>query len=307
MPTPDLSTSTPALRGHARPPRFESLLCVVRSTLGIMAAERAAILAGGAGARLTIVTVSEHERRLSSRPAPGAPRPSELVEPAEARHLEPELVRLPIDERDAAGPLLNEALQRRADLIVVAHERRSLRGRLFGTLSEQLARQGRMPVLVVNRKPEGPYRKVMVAVDFSESSGAAMEQALRLNGGAELKVLHIYDTSYALVLRQATGKAEDIVRYEHAQRDEAEEKLTRFLEPWHRFDVALSPLLNSGDPIREVVRVATRCGADLLVVGQHGFLNTAHSLLGSVSEAALRNARCDVLVAPVAGSKTNAQ
>ncbi|HZP42431.1 MAG TPA: universal stress protein [Candidatus Binatia bacterium] len=48
--------------------------------------------------------------------------------------------------------------------------------------------------------------------------------------------------------------------------------------------------------------VAAERDADLLALGTHGRSGLAHVLLGSVAEAVIRAARCDVLVARAAGA-----
>lgn len=55
--------------------------------------------------------------------------------------------------------------------------------------------------------------------------------------------------------------------------------------------------VRSGDPRTILLEEARSRGTDLLVVGTHGRSWLAHALIGSVAEAVVRAAPCDVLVA----------
>jgi nucleotide-binding universal stress UspA family protein len=54
--------------------------------------------------------------------------------------------------------------------------------------------------------------------------------------------------------------------------------------------------LAAGDPCHEILEVATRLKADLVVVGIHGQRGFDHLLMGSVAEQVVRRASCPVLV-----------
>ena len=53
-----------------------------------------------------------------------------------------------------------------------------------------------------------------------------------------------------------------------------------------------------------ILEVAAERDADLVALGTHGRSGVAHVLLGSVAEAVIRAAGCDVLVARAVGPST---
>jgi nucleotide-binding universal stress UspA family protein len=55
--------------------------------------------------------------------------------------------------------------------------------------------------------------------------------------------------------------------------------------------------VTSGDPAGELVRIANENAVDLVVLGARGLGAVQRLLLGSVSEAVLRDASCAVLIA----------
>jgi nucleotide-binding universal stress UspA family protein len=60
-------------------------------------------------------------------------------------------------------------------------------------------------------------------------------------------------------------------------------------------------MLRGGDARQVILDVAAERNADLVALGTHGRSGVAHVLLGSVAEAVIRAAGCDVLVARAVG------
>jgi len=64
---------------------------------------------------------------------------------------------------------------------------------LLGSTAERVIRKAATPVLVVDSRGAGPYRRPLVAVDGSETSRRAFELALGVAGSAEsIDVVHAY-------------------------------------------------------------------------------------------------------------------
>jgi len=140
------------------------------------------------------------------------------------------------------------------------------------------------------------FRNLCVAVDLSEPSREALDQAADLARalGADLTVAHVVapPPPVATDLLVAPGGA---VAAEGA-RDEMEA-----LEAWRtvaeaRAGRAVRGRLLIGDPARELVRLAREEGSDLIVMGTHGRTGLRRALLGSVAAAVVREAPCAVLV-----------
>lgn len=196
----------------------------------------------------------------------------------------------------AFGEILNAARETRADLVVLgAHGRRYLRGLLLGTTAARVARHGERPVLVVRRPAPRPYRRVIVATDFSEHARRALHTARGLAPTAEMQLFHAYEIWYEYRLR--TGITSDEVRRLHLDyEDGARDKLAALaadagLEP------AATPLVvRYGYAGNLIAQAVAETRADLVVVGTRGLTGLGYALLGSVAEHVLRESPCDVLV-----------
>lgn len=64
--------------------------------------------------------------------------------------------------------------------------------KLLGSTAARIIRRARIPVLAVRRRPEGPYRSIVSAVDFSDASRNALLGGRALFPSAQLTVLHAF-------------------------------------------------------------------------------------------------------------------
>ena len=53
--------------------------------------------------------------------------------------------------------------------------------------------------------------------------------------------------------------------------------------------------LAEGSPVAEILHLANAVGADLIVMGTHGWTGLSRMLMGSTAEGVIRRARCPVL------------
>lgn len=74
----------------------------------------------------------------------------------------------------------------------------------------------------------------------------------------------------------------------------------------HGDKVRIESELLAGIPKHAVVDEAERWGADLVVVGSHGYSGFERFLLGSVSQSIAHHARCSVLIVRCRPAKTTA-
>jgi nucleotide-binding universal stress UspA family protein len=199
--------------------------------------------------------------------------------------------------------IIRGAREEGAELVVVgAHGEHFLKDLLFGTTAEKIARKGDRPVLVVKRATHGPYRRVLVPVDFSDNSRHALELALRLAPQAQFHVLHVY-LGIQGQLRRAGLATSEIVRHERTSAKEARRELDAFLSGIHHGGKPLKREVWNGRAHHEIVTVAKRLRADLVAVGATGLAGLTCILLGSVTEHVLREVSCDVLVARVKAAR----
>ncbi|MBI1732613.1 MAG: universal stress protein [Gammaproteobacteria bacterium] len=139
------------------------------------------------------------------------------------------------------------------------------------------------------------YRNILVAVDFSDVSAAALKVAVDISKrlGAQLKVLHVVQPQP--VPMPLEGSAIYMDEVQTWQLEEAEKSLDLFIQQHIApADVAVKKV-RAGVAAAEISRAATDIGADLIVMGTHGRSGLRHLLMGSIAESVLRVAPVPVL------------
>jgi nucleotide-binding universal stress UspA family protein/CBS domain-containing protein len=134
-----------------------------------------------------------------------------------------------------------------------------------------------------------PFRKIMCAVDFDDSSFTAIDAAAQIarQNNATLILAHIVpiiiqsETISAYIGLEGLDKA-------------ARNQLTEIVKT--RLDGIKCELsIHSGEPAQTILRIERKLEPDLLVLATHGRKGLSHFLLGSVAELILRGATCPVL------------
>ena len=198
-----------------------------------------------------------------------------------------------------ADGILRYAEASGADLIVVGtHGRRGLGHLILGSVAADVLRRSDVPVLVVPEQAErtapGPGAPVLVGADFSEHTAPALAAARGLAEAfvAPVTVAHVRDAPReALVDRHARSPLHPPTGL--ATREEAHAALDALLG-----DTEADRLVVPGRPAAELLDLARRERAGLVVVGTHGRRGWDHVRLGSVAEDVARQAPCPVLVVP---------
>jgi universal stress protein A len=138
-----------------------------------------------------------------------------------------------------------------------------------------------------------PLKTILVPCDFSDCSRAALEYATIFSKQADgtLVLLHVIEPIQpgflieGAVSRQTQGRMRERAGHElaaWASRCAGGAKVGR-------------PLVKSGKPWEVIVSVASKTGADIILIGTHGYTGLKHAMLGSVAERVVRHAPCPVL------------
>lgn len=183
-----------------------------------------------------------------------------------------------------ATSLLQAAGDFAADLVVVGAGGRHT---LLGGTAERVLRSATVPVLVVRRPILRSPARLLLATDLSELSAAAHERGLDL---AEALFEGAPEIRSALVVGPGTLPAP---LPEAALARAARAELRSFLRARRCRPARIEPVVRTGSPAEEIIAEAKAWNAELLVLGTHGRV-----LLGSVAEAVVRHAPCNVLAVP---------
>jgi nucleotide-binding universal stress UspA family protein len=141
------------------------------------------------------------------------------------------------------------------------------------------------------------FKQIICPVDFSESSMRALAYAAAFARwyDAHLTVLHVVPTFDPMQVRGDLGDPVRVVT--PMPREQVLTEMSRLLS-LAAVSPRTTPIAEAGDPQTTIIDQAVSTKADLIVMGTHGRRGFKRLLLGSVTEAILREAPCPVLTVP---------
>jgi nucleotide-binding universal stress UspA family protein len=135
-----------------------------------------------------------------------------------------------------------------------------------------------------------PKKSVVVPVDFSEESFAAVDLALQLvDTPAGVHVVHVL----AEIVATEPGVVWEVVD-DQSRREHAEAALGERLSDAKYKGIRVH--IEFGDPGHQIADFAAKVGAQLVVLPSHGRRGLARLMIGSVAERVVRLCHCPVLV-----------
>ena len=197
-----------------------------------------------------------------------------------------------VAERGEPAELILETADRLGcELIVtgIAREETLLRA-ILGTTAEAVARRSKVPVLVVKSRPRGPYRRIVVATDFSESSRSAFETALAMFPDAHVGLCHAYEIPYETFLNDQMDARDQFAKEALRQ---SEELLASVPAATGRNVSLHCEYGTPADVLRELVDALE---IDLVVAGTQGRSMAATLIVGSVAQSLLSSVPRDVMI-----------
>ena len=203
---------------------------------------------------------------------------------------------------DAAGEIVDLAEELEVGLVVLGSRGRgALRRALMGSVSTGVLRHAHCSVLIVrgHEDQREPFLgKLLVAVDGSEEATAAAQAATEMARAADSEVHVAYamqEERYRPHLgpEMWEGWEEGFERAKRSARSWVENEAQRMRGEGA---IKVEPHLLVGRPDAVIVWLAEEIGADLVLVGSRGLGAMKRTLIGSVSDSAVRHAHCPVMV-----------
>lgn len=193
---------------------------------------------------------------------------------------------------DVAQTVRETAEDSGSGLIVTGMARNETLGRfLLGSTVERLARTVPQPLLVVRERVHGPYRRIVVATDFSASSAHALQATVRLFPGREYVLYHAYQTPLAGL----PGK--DV--YGGTARAIEQGECAAFLANVDLPAPArarLRTVIEHGSLATVLTRYVREHDIELVAMGTHGRSGLMNVMLGSTAARLLDWLPCDTLM-----------
>lgn len=192
------------------------------------------------------------------------------------------------------------------DLLVLgAHGNHGERAQI-GPVAARCIRNIPAEVLIVHASCPGPFKKIVVCTDLSETSSRAISAAVRVaaHEGGSVDCLHVLQTVYALTIDYG-GLAMDMPVPAPEILLERQKELNAFVQPLvATTDVPVTQHVVEMINIRQAVIDHVReIQADLVVLGTRGKSGLREFLLGTTAEKILSNVPCSILAIKPVGFK----
>ena len=193
-------------------------------------------------------------------------------------------------EQGAIAPVILKRAPKRDGLLVVGSKGLDALDRfMLGSVSTNLIHHATCPVLVV-KDEAAPLQRITLATDGSDASAHALEFVLTKfqpdrsigKGGRapiHVSVIHVMPFLKYPELKEAGHKL-------------IEQSVQKLIQAGFTAEA----VCQLGKPAEEIMKVASKHHADLIVMGAKGLGAIARFLLGSVSTRVVQHANCSVLV-----------
>ena len=239
-------------------------------------------------------------------------QPHENIATVEARRKAAEAAgvryKTTIHHGDPANVVLRQARARMPDLIVLGKHTRTGFDRLrLGSVAEKVTLQATQPVLIVP-EPESadavkaesalPFDNILVAVDFSDGSSAAVDRALSMaNPNSRITLLHVvpgiplaHVSRYSYHLHEA--------EYQRLLARDARRRLQDTAAKAAKSSGRVHTRVATGNPSTEIVRVAAEIEADVIVLGVTSRGAIGRRVVPSTAVRVIRTAGRPILAIP---------
>lgn len=237
-------------------------------------------------------------------PSSGPPSPEQLLKRVRSTLPDDLSVHIVVESGDPV-----EQVQRRvhqlpnALLVIPSRGRGALSRAIFGSVSDQIVRTSRIPVIVTRetmRFPRQALGFIVVPLDSSRLSESAVPFALSLakRTDATIILLSVIDTSQIAAYAGIEKQSDLIDELEDETRDLARSYLDEIGKRLRSEGVRVMWEVRQGRPADEIVRAAETTNSDLIVMSTHGRRGIQRWAFGSVTDDVIQRGNTPVFVVP---------
>jgi nucleotide-binding universal stress UspA family protein len=186
-----------------------------------------------------------------------------------------------------------------SDILVLGHKSHLIRP----SSSERMIKSLQSPMLIVRGKKSEDaslnnvnIKRILCAVDFSDSSKKALECAAMLSEKSTAELIAVHCIS-SLKMEQIFQKCKNMSENEKNRcveetTKDMEGQMTAFLRG---YDIK-EKIVKTGVPYEMINDAAEQRDADLIVMGARGLSYIKGVILGSVSESVIKSSPCPVMI-----------
>ena len=144
--------------------------------------------------------------------------------------------------------------------------------------------------------------KIILVTDGTKYCDAAVNMLSKfaLKSGDEIKIITVVDMALPFSIDLYGGYLPDTDVLENTARENAgnivDETALKLNAAFGPAGINISSDVLFGSPDGRIVETAEESGADLILIGSHGYNRWERLLLGSISDSVVHHAHCSVLI-----------
>jgi len=189
------------------------------------------------------------------------------------------------------------AAERNADLVVIgAHGEHLFYDLFIGATAEKMVQRMTRPLLIVKQMPRGPYRNLLIPIDFSASSALALSVATAYFPEATVSVLHAYEVLFERTLISAGVPDAELSQQRQKVRTEALHRMATLVHTGRYKPARVALYAQHGHPATVIRAMTEQLEPDLIMMGKSEQSVLEKLLIGSTTIHVLRELLCDVLI-----------
>jgi nucleotide-binding universal stress UspA family protein len=189
------------------------------------------------------------------------------------------------------------AAERQADLVVIgAHGEHFFYDLFLGSTVEKVLQSMAQPLLIAKQRPMGPYRHILVPLDFSPVSEVAIAVTAAYFPEATVSVLHAYELFFERKLISAEIADSALAEYRQQAEAEALRQLTHLVGAHLPSPARVALYAKQGHPANVIRTMAEDLEPDLILMGKNEHSVLEKLLIGSITKHVLHEINGDVLI-----------
>jgi nucleotide-binding universal stress UspA family protein len=146
--------------------------------------------------------------------------------------------------------------------------------------------------LVLTKEVKGMYKKILLAIDGSDHSKRAAENAINIakfSSNTNMEIIYVIDPNRAKSELLNNWNPDDLG-------DKQKSCITDVEKMAKEFGISYETNILYGEPGPTIVEYANKIKTDIVIMGSRGLNGLQEFVIGSVSHKVLKRANCPVLI-----------
>lgn len=182
-------------------------------------------------------------------------------------------------------------------LVLGDHGEYKLKDKILGTTARHTIERANIPILIVKKECEVPYKKIVLSTDFSQSSLAACNLAIKLFPEAHFVLLNSFQAPNRQTAKQYKIDQSEIESMICEMESEHCNQLEQFKSSLTSIPAKLDLMtVGSSSAVDDILTTCEKVDANLLVMGTKGVGAIVPLTVGSITDSLVRHSNIDMLI-----------